>query len=221
MDTNLVDSFKFSVNRPPVHSIYLMRYLNFGPVLRGEKKRLVVSSESQSVINHGCTILSPMHGTRAASRANSQQNHVVVCDRLRAKLYHPTHKSLWRRRLSNLTESQAKGESSLTNYFSAWRMRYLPQRSRRDTSMASRSHPSAWPHDLHILSTTFNFSSLPNLGSSRSPTSSKKPSLSRLLSGNCVSAYCRREDTESSNKPVVSGGIAPFVLFVSCCSALT
>src|SRR5712671_2562822 len=69
-----------------------------------------------------------------------------------------------------------------------------------DTSTVRRCHPSAWPHVLHILSTTRIFSSRPSRGSSRSPTSSKRPSLSRLRGGSHVSPYCRRDDTESSNK---------------------
>jgi hypothetical protein len=81
-----------------------------------------------------------------------------------------------------------------------------------DTSMGRRSQPSTWPHDLHILSTTLNFSSRPSRGSSRSPTSSKKPSRIRLLNGNHVSAYCRSDDTERSNKPAVKCGIVPDVL---------
>src|SRR6266851_9517498 len=87
-----------------------------------------------------------------------------------------------------------------------------------DTSTGRRSHPSAWPHDLHILSTTRIFSSRPSPGSSRSSTSSKKPSLSRLLNGNRVSAYWRRDDTERSNKPAVRCGIVPVVPFVSSVS---
>jgi hypothetical protein len=79
--------------------------------------------------------------------------------------------------------------------------------------------PSACPHDLHNLSTTRISSSLPNLGSSKSPTSSKNTSLSRLLGGSHVSAYCRSDDTESSNKTVVSGGIPPFVPPASWSSA--
>jgi hypothetical protein len=79
-----------------------------------------------------------------------------------------------------------------------------------ETQAARCSHPSARPHDLHILSTTRIFSSLSSPGSSKSPTSSKKPSLSRLLGGSHVSAYCRSDDTESSSKPAVRCGIAPF-----------
>ena len=79
-----------------------------------------------------------------------------------------------------------------------------------DTPAARCSHPSARPHDLHILSTTRIFSSRSRPGSSRSPTSSKKPSLSLLFGGSHVSAYCRSDDTESSSKPAVRCGIAPF-----------
>ena len=85
-----------------------------------------------------------------------------------------------------------------------------------DDPAARRSHPKIRPHDLHILSTTRILSSLPRPGSSRSPTSSKKPSLSRLLGGSHVSPYCRSDDTESSSKPAVRCGIAPFRLPPSC-----
>ena len=81
-----------------------------------------------------------------------------------------------------------------------------------ETPAAARcSHPSARPHDRHILSTTRIFSSRPSPGSSKSPTSSRKPSLSRLRGGSHVSAYCRSEDTESSSRPAVRCGIAPFI----------
>src|SRR6266404_2875221 len=63
-----------------------------------------------------------------------------------------------------------------------------------DTAAARCCHPNALPHDLHILSTTRIFSSLSRLGSSRSPTSSRKPSLSRLLGGSHFSAYCLSDD---------------------------
>ena len=89
-----------------------------------------------------------------------------------------------------------------------------------DTSTAWRSHPSSCPQDLHILSTTRIFSSRPNLGSSKSPMSSENPSLSRLLDGIHVSTYSRRDDAESSNKPMVSGGISPFVSSALWCPSL-
>ena len=88
-----------------------------------------------------------------------------------------------------------------------------------DDPAARRSHPKIRPHDLHILSTTRILSSLPRPGSSRSPTSSKKPSLSRLLGGSHVSAYCRSDDTDSSSKPAVRCGIVPFGSVSLCACA--
>lgn len=72
---------------------------------------------------------------------------------------------------------------------------------------AARFHPSTSPHDRHIRSSTRSFSARPSAGSSRSTTSSKKPSRRREFAGRYVSAYVLRWLTESRSSPEVSGGI--------------
>lgn len=70
---------------------------------------------------------------------------------------------------------------------------------------ANLPQPRTSPQHLHILSTTLIFSVRPKSGSSKSTTSSRKPSRILDPAGRQVSAYVRSRATERSSRPDVSG----------------
>ena len=63
------------------------------------------------------------------------------------------------------------------------------------------------PQHLHILSTTLSFALVVNIGSSKSPKSSKNGSL--ILAGRNLNAYDLNFVKERTIKPIESGASAP------------